>query len=235
MRSSVLLIGAGGLNSAVAGPLVRKGIGRLEICDHDVVEASNLCRQHFYEHDLYQPKAYRLAANAAREGQLGTEVLGHFTAFNDQSAEFLGLRADVAVCGVDNNHTRAVAARFFREAGIPVIFSAVSESADYGWVFVQEPQGPCVACVFPRMAEANAERQPCRRIPAVADILHALGGIVLYAIDSLLMERPRGWNFRSVHLVGTSPDEIDRVTPRKKCRLCGGEVETRRMPKSCDM
>ena len=220
-NSRVLLIGAGGLNSAVAGPLVRKGIGWLEICDGDVVEVSNLNRQHFYPDDLYWPKAHRLAANAAREGQSGANVLGHYTHFDDQSAPLLMRGADVVVCGVDNNVTLAIAARCCRTFGVPVIFSAVSETADFGWVFVQEPTGPCVGCVYPGIADAGIERQPCRPVPAAADILHVLGGIVLYAIDSLLMQRPRDWNFRSVHLVGSTPDVIDRVTPRAGCRLCG--------------
>jgi molybdopterin/thiamine biosynthesis adenylyltransferase len=219
--SSVLLIGAGGLNGAVAGPLVRKGIGRLEICDSDAVEISNLNRQPYYIDDLYQPKAHRLAANAAREGQQGSIVLGHYTAFDEQNAPFLSEGIDVAVCAVDNNRTRAIAACHFRAAGIPVIFSAVSETADFGWIFVQEPGGSCVGCVFPRIAAAGNERQPCRAVPATADILHVVGGIVLYGIDTLLMQRTRAWNFRSVHLVGTCPDVIDTVHPRAGCKLCG--------------
>jgi molybdopterin/thiamine biosynthesis adenylyltransferase len=224
-ESRVLLIGAGGLNSAIAGPLIRKGIGWLEICDGDVVEVSNLNRQHFYPDDLYRPKAHRLAANAAREGQGGASVLGHYTNFDEQSAQLLMQGADVVVCGVDNNITRANAARYGRIFGVPVIFSAVSETADYGWVFVQDPEGSCVGCVFPRIAAAGIERQPCRAVPATADILHVLGGIVLYSIDSVLMNRPRAWNFRSVHLVGTSADVIDRVKPRAGCLLCNAETK----------
>lgn len=223
-QSHVLVIGAGGLASAVAGPLIRKGLGWLDICDGDVVEVNNLNRQHFYPEDLYLPKAHRLAANAAREGQLGSHVMGHATDFDEQSAPFLADGANVVVCAVDNNRTRALASRYFRAAGVPVIFTAVCEAADYGWLFVQEPRGACVGCVFPRIATADAERQPCRPVAAVADILHVMGGMVLYAIDSLLMARPRGWNFRSVHLVGTAPDIIDSVAPRPGCRLCGASV-----------
>lgn len=219
-QSRVLLIGAGGLNSAVAGAVVRKGLGWLDICDYDVVEVSNLNRQHYYPEDLYQPKAHRLAANAAREGQCGSAVLGHHTPFDERSALLLMEGADVAVCGVDNNRTRAVASRFGRQLRVPVIFSAVNATADYGWVFIQGPVGACVACVFPRILDATAQKQPCTPVAATADILHVLGGMVLYAIDSLLMPRPRGWNFRSVHLLGTCPDVIDTAKPRAGCRLC---------------
>src|SRR5260370_29216894 len=46
-KSRVLCIGAGGINSQIAPTLVRKGIGRITLLDHDVVEPSTLNRQRF--------------------------------------------------------------------------------------------------------------------------------------------------------------------------------------------
>src|SRR5271157_3653473 len=62
-KSSVLCIGAGGIISQIAPTLVRKGIGRITLLDDDVVEASNLNRQRFYERDLGKNKAFALAEN----------------------------------------------------------------------------------------------------------------------------------------------------------------------------
>ena len=45
MRSSVLIVGAGGLGSPVAIYLAALGIGNIGIIDKDVVETSNLSRQ----------------------------------------------------------------------------------------------------------------------------------------------------------------------------------------------
>jgi molybdopterin/thiamine biosynthesis adenylyltransferase len=45
LRSSVLLIGAGGLGSPLALYLAAAGVGRLGIMDFDVVDLSNLQRQ----------------------------------------------------------------------------------------------------------------------------------------------------------------------------------------------
>ena len=62
-KSGVLCIGAGGIISQIAPTLVRKGIGRIALLDDDVVEASNLNRQRFYERDLGKNKAFALAEN----------------------------------------------------------------------------------------------------------------------------------------------------------------------------
>jgi molybdopterin/thiamine biosynthesis adenylyltransferase len=50
-RAHVLCIGAGGLISHAAHAFVRKGIGALTILDDDLIEESNLNRQHFYADD----------------------------------------------------------------------------------------------------------------------------------------------------------------------------------------
>ncbi len=219
------MIGAGGLGGEIVRGLSRKGAGAVHICDHDVVEVSNLNRQHFYESDLYQPKAIRLAKNAAREGHLGGVCVGHYVGFDDGSAAELARDIDVAVVGVDNNSTRALASRFFRRKGIPVVFTAVNEASDYGWVFVQEVSGPCLGCVFPRTAAALGQREPCRLSPAVLDIIRVVSGLVLYAVDSLIMPRGRRWTFREVNLVGGAPDCVVTTSFRPGCVLCGGLAE----------
>src|ERR1700686_2372570 len=48
-HSSAAIIGCGALGSAVAGLLVRAGVGRLRIIDRDFVEPSNLQRQMLFE------------------------------------------------------------------------------------------------------------------------------------------------------------------------------------------
>ena len=60
----------------------------------------------------------------------------------------------------------------------------------------------------------------CPGVPAVKDILKVMAGIVLYAVDTLVMERPRLWNYRDVLLDGSIPDAVRTITRRPECPLC---------------
>lgn len=137
--------------------LVQKGVGSVTVCDGDVVEVSNLNRQFFYRNDLYKPKALRLAHNASRRAFRESCIAGHYVDFDAGSVDVLGANVDLAICGVDNNQTRAFASRFFRER-MPVIFSAVNEAGTHGWVFIQHPGRACVGCVFPNIARGICSR-----------------------------------------------------------------------------
>ena len=193
-KSRVLCIGAGGINSQIAPTLVRKGIGGITLVDDDIVEPSNLNRQRFYSKDIGENKAIALARNLQPECIVATEIYGYPLQFEDAIARGIDLTCDVAICGVDNNPARVAASWYFRAKEIPVIFTAVSRDADHGYVFIQDKDGPCIACMFPDMV--NDDRFPCPGTPAIADILQAVGSLAVYAVDTLLMKRQRTWNYR---------------------------------------
>ena len=62
-RATVGIAGCGGLGSNAAVALVRAGVGRLILADHDTVEASNLNRQHYFQGDIGRKKVEALAAH----------------------------------------------------------------------------------------------------------------------------------------------------------------------------
>jgi molybdopterin/thiamine biosynthesis adenylyltransferase len=223
--STVLFIGAGGINSQIAPTVVRKGIGGVVLVDDDFVEVSNLNRQRFYMKDIELNKALALAENLLPECTAATHILAHPFRFQEAAARDLDLACDVVVCGVDNNPTRVSAAGHFRERGIPVVFTAVSRDGDHGYVFVQEAMGPCIVCLFPDIA--NDDRYPCPGTPAIADILQAVGAVAVYAIDTLVMDRPREWNYRRITLSDGSLDGSMRIPARADCPLCSEHDERR--------
>lgn len=65
-RAAVGIAGVGGLGSAVAIALARVGVGTLVIADFDVVEPSNLNRQHYFVDQLGLPKVEALTATLCR-------------------------------------------------------------------------------------------------------------------------------------------------------------------------
>jgi len=216
-KSRVLCVGAGGIISMIAPTLVRKGISHIALFDDDVVEESNLNRQRFYIKDIGQNKAVALAANLVSECIVETEIEGIPLRLEEAIAREIDLSCDVAICGVDNNPARVTASRHFRGQGVPVIFTAVSMNGDHGYVFVQEKAGPCIGCLFPDMV--NDDRYPCPGTPAIADILQAVGSLAVYAVDTLLMNRPRSWNYRRISLADGTLDGATRVPTRQDCRM----------------
>lgn len=213
--ATVLCIGAGGLVSHVAPTLARKGIGKIILLDDDIVEASNLNRQRFYRRDLGKNKAIRLAANLQSECIANTEIIGYGVRFEEALEKKIDLSCALAICGVDNNPARIAASRHFRSLSIPVIFSGVSLAADHGYVLVQERRGACFSCMFPDAA--SDDRYPCPGTPAVADILQLVGSLSVYAVDTLLMNRTKTWNYRRVHLADQSLDGASLILPRVGC------------------
>jgi molybdopterin/thiamine biosynthesis adenylyltransferase len=220
-QARVILIGAGGLGGEISQALVRKGVGTLVILDDDVVEPTNLNRQHFYKSDLYKNKAHRLARNLASEGFCGTHISGFGLSFQDALERGIDLLGKVAIVAVDNNPTRVAASCYYRKQAVPVIFTAVSAQADHGYVFIQKPREACFGCHFPD--SVNDETYPCPGTPAVKDILKVVAGIVVYGLDTLLMERKRFWNYKSIYLDGSIPGSDWKVARRQDCALCKGD------------
>ena len=213
----VVCIGAGGIMSNIAPTLVRKGIGEVRLFDDDDVESSNLNRQRFYSKDIGKVKAFALAENLLPECIVRTSIVGYAWRFEQAIQHGVTLDCDIAICGVDNNPTRVAVARHFRGVGIPVVFAAVSEDANHGYVFVQNKTGPCLGCLYPDVADSRT--YPCPGTPAIADILQAVGSLAVYAIDTCVMGRPREWNYRRIYLSDGNLDSAQRIQVRTDCRL----------------
>ncbi len=62
-KKTVGIAGAGGLGSNCAVALARVGIGKIIICDFDVISASNLNRQYYFYDQVGQKKAFTIEEN----------------------------------------------------------------------------------------------------------------------------------------------------------------------------
>jgi molybdopterin/thiamine biosynthesis adenylyltransferase len=219
-QASILLVGAGGINGEIGEGLVRKGIGELHLLDGDTVALSNLNRQHFKSSDLGMNKALRLARHLAKEGYMGTSIHAIPFYFQEALEREVPLRASIVVCGVDNDECRVAVAQYAYDRGIPAVFIAVSRDANHGYVFIQRPDAACFVCLHPEAF--NNEEHPCPGVPAVKDVLKLVAGLSLYAIDTLIMDRKRNWNYRLIHLAGFMPDSRSWVQRIPSCLVCGG-------------
>lgn len=222
-RSTITLVGAGGINGENGEGFVRKGIGQLHIFDGDLVEISNLNRQKFTKKDIGKNKALRLAKNLKREGYMGTKLRAYPLYFQQAVEEGYRCKTDLIVCGVDNDQTRIYVSTYALTNNLPAIFAAVSRDANQGYAFVQEINGACFGCAFPE--SISNDITPCPGVPAIKDILKIVSGFLLYAADTILMQRKRDWNFRMTYLAGYLQD-IKRLIHRKEdCTLCSSQEQ----------
>jgi len=64
--STIAILGLGGLGSAVAGAMAKIGIGKMLLSDYDVVEPSDLNRQHYFVDQIGMLKTEALEENLLR-------------------------------------------------------------------------------------------------------------------------------------------------------------------------
>lgn len=126
-EAQVLVIGAGGLGSAIIPALAAAGVGNLSIIDDDTVEASNLARQTIHGiADVGRPKVDS-AADAVARLSPETTVIRHNARFVEANSFDLLLDADLLIDGSDNFATRYVANDAAAIRGIPMVWGSAAQ------------------------------------------------------------------------------------------------------------
>jgi len=171
-RSSVLLVGAGGLGSPAALYLAAAGVGRVGIVDFDLVDESNLQRQIL--HDTGWVGRSKLESAADRLAALNpyVRVETHPVALTRDNALPLLARYDVVVDGTDNFETRYLTNDACYFLGKPNVYGSVFRFEGQASVFWPD-RGPCYRCLFP-------EPPPPGLVPSCAEggVLGVLPGVV---------------------------------------------------------
>ena len=218
----VVMIGCGGIGSHVASSLVRKGIGKLTLCDDDVVELKNNTRQLFGRDDVGKWKAVALGRRLSSEGMFPTEIASYPKRFEELVEEGIEPPEDaVLIAGVDNNPSRYRISEYAYKRGMRVIHSAVAADGGSLYVMVQEAGHACWSCALPQYV--NDRSYPCN-LPGIIDVLQVVAGHIVYAVDSLLCDRHREWNVRTSILSGGMRDNAYQATKRMCCPICGVKV-----------
>lgn len=144
----VLVIGAGGLGSAVIPALAAAGVGTIGIIDDDVVEPSNLHRQTIHGiADVGRSKA-RSAVDAVARLSPATVALPLEGRLTSENARAIFAEYDLVLDGSDNFATRYLVDDAALLRGIPVVWGAVSQFGGQAGVSWAE-HGPTYRDLFP--------------------------------------------------------------------------------------
>jgi len=172
LKSSVLIVGAGGLGSPAALYLTAAGVGHLGVVDYDAVSLSNLHRQILHQTcDLGRAKSESARIHMqALNPDICIEAIQ--TRLDAGNVIDLVNDYDLVLDGSDNFTTRYLVNDACVISQIPLIYAGVVRFM--GQILVIRPrESACFRCVFP-------EPPPAGGIPSCqeAGILGAVAGIL---------------------------------------------------------
>lgn len=152
--SKVCLVGLGGLGAPAAMQLAAMGVGHLRIVDRDVVELTNLHRQHLYGvDDVGYPKV-EAAAKRLRGLNPYITVEPLPLSVNDATAADLVRDVDVVVDGLDSMAARYAINRACVKVGIPYVFgAAITTNGNLSTIIPGETV--CLECFYGSLDDKN--------------------------------------------------------------------------------
>lgn len=126
-QAGVLLIGVGGLGSAVSLYLTAAGIGRLGIIDDDVVSETNLQRQVLYTEEEVGRSKVLCAQKRLNALNHLVQIDTYAERLTAENAETLIGRYDIVVDGSDNFTTRYLISQVTAKLQKPYVYGAIRE------------------------------------------------------------------------------------------------------------
>lgn len=125
-EAHIVVLGAGGLGSAVVPVLAAAGVGRLTIVDDDIVDVTNLHRQLLHAPADVGRTKVDSAADAAAALSPETAVRPVPYRFTAENADGLLADADLVIDGTDDLPTLYVADDAAARAGIPLVWGSAA-------------------------------------------------------------------------------------------------------------
>lgn len=156
-RSTVAVIGCGGLGGYVIEQLARLGVGTIVAFDPDVFEEHNLNRQLLSSPEAVGQTKVSSAAERVAEINPAVKLIARHVAYSRQNQALLG-GCDVVVDALDSIRTRFDLAASCRELGITLVHGAIA--GWYGQVTTQFPGERTIEALYSRWVEGRgAEKQ----------------------------------------------------------------------------
>ena len=174
LKSSVLIVGAGGLGSPIAIYLTALGIGKIGIVDKDNVEISNLSRQIIFEtNDVNKNKS---SAAISKLKKINPDI--QFKSFNKNltitNINQIAKKFDLIVDGSDNFRTRFLINDYCLKNKKILVSGAISKFDGQVYTFnFSKKKSPCLRCFIPKMP-SNPDVDNCE----YEGVLGSLAGII---------------------------------------------------------
>ena len=213
------MAGVGGLGCQLSVQFASMGVGFLRLADRDVVEMSNLQRQHLYGVDVVGYPKVEAAEMRLRRVNPFIDIEALPVSVNDRTAAKLVEGVDLVVDGLDRLTPRLALNRACVERGIPYVYGAVITHV--GNVSTIIPgETPCLECWQGGVDEANVPT--CATVGVMPPAISVIASIqVSEAIRIILGEKPRlAGKLLFFDLDDLSMEKIN-LAKADSCRVCG--------------
>ena len=174
LKSSVLIVGAGGLGSPIAIYLAALGIGKIGIVDKDNVEISNLSRQIIFTTNDVKKKKSNTAINKLKKINPDIQLQSFNKKLTIKNINRIAKNFDIIVDGSDNFRTRFLINDYCLKNKKILVSGAISKFDGQVYTFnFSKKKSPCLRCFIPRIPR-NPDIDNCE----YEGVLGPLAGII---------------------------------------------------------
>ena len=156
LKSSVAVVGLGGLGGTVTEWIARAGVGHLDLIDGDRFEDHNLNRQLLCTQNRLGASKARAAADRVARVNSSLTIRAHAETLTAQNAARLINGCHVAVDCLDNISSRFIVEQAARSAGVPFISAAVAGLT--GHITTVYPQDKGLELIYGPMEDLRQDR-----------------------------------------------------------------------------
>src|SRR5215210_5367807 len=222
LRSAkVCVVGVGGIGNPVVTQLTAMGISKLRIVDRDVIEISNLHRQHLYAEDDIGKVKVEAAAQRLKKMNTAVEIEAVPISITKYTADGIVEGFDVVIDALDSIDARYALNDACIKHNIPFIYAGALGML--GSVCTILPnKSACLRCMFPALVEDDMPT--CSTEGVHPSILYLVGGIqVSEAVKILLGQKPSLVNTLLYIDLNELSFERIKMLRHDECSACGKE------------
>jgi molybdopterin-synthase adenylyltransferase len=215
----VLVAGVGGLGCQLSVQLASMGVGFLRLADRDVVEMSNLQRQHLYGVDVLGYPKVEAAEMRLTKINPFIDIEALPVSVNDRTAEKLVDGVDLVIDGLDRLTPRKALNKACVKNGVPYVYGAViTHVGNVSTIIPSET--PCLECWQGGVDEANVPT--CATVGVMPPAISIIASIqVSEALRLILGEKPRlAGKLLFFDLDDLSMETIN-LAKAEVCKACG--------------
>lgn len=222
VNSHALIVGAGGLGSPAALYLAAGGVGKLTICDFDVVDLTNLQRQIIHTTRSVGINKAISAQQTIHELNPDVEVCTVCERSTEDSLQALVAEADVVLDCTDNFATRYALNRVCVKLRKPLVSGAAINFEGQVTVFdMRADDSPCYHCLFPEIG--NEEGLRCAESGVFSPLVGIIGTTQAAEAMKLLMGIGQSLQGRLLLLDALHMEWRSlKLAKDPACKICGG-------------